>query len=121
LAPIFKTVLHIWNSGCGVYMSSMKQAKESSQEIKEMFNVISEQSLLGIAILQDNVIKYTNNAWSDITGFSIEEMCNWEPNEFIQRVHPDDRKYMMDQAKKKQANGWGQGSSLWLYVVNTLI
>lgn len=70
-------------------------------EIKEMFEIISEQSLLGIIILQHNVIKYSNAAWAEITGYSIKEMCGWESNQFIERIHPDDRDHLSEQMKKK--------------------
>ena len=84
-------------------MNQMKDQTRPNdiQEIKEMFEIISEQTLLGIVILQHNVIKYANAAWSEITGYSIEEMCGWEPNQFIGRVHPEDRNYLVEQIKKK--------------------
>ena len=84
----------------------MNQKGESSDQLgqvdtKKIFDVLSEQTLLGIVILQNNTIKYTNTAWAEITGYSIEEMCHWGPNDFLQRVHRDDRPHMIKQMQKK--------------------
>lgn len=87
-------------SDLGVYMDDKKD-HTSNTEIQEMFEIISEQTLLGVVILQNNVIKYTNTAWAEMTGFSIEEMCRWGPNKFMERVHPEDQAFIVEQMKKK--------------------
>lgn len=73
------------------------------QEMEEKLNIISEQSLLGIVIIQDNVMKYANRAIAEIVGFSREEIMEWKPGEYINYIHPDDREFVLNQALKKQA------------------
>jgi two-component system, cell cycle sensor histidine kinase and response regulator CckA len=67
----------------------------------EMFDIFSEQAMLGIVIIQDYTIQYANTALAEITGFSVEEMCGLGRSEFMQWVHPDDQEYMLVQVKKK--------------------
>ncbi|MHA1377118.1 MAG: PAS domain S-box protein [Candidatus Helarchaeota archaeon] len=88
-----------------VMIIDITDRQRSNQELKESeekFREISEQSLMGICILQDNKIKYANQKFADIIGYSIEEMMNWEPSEYIKTVHPDDRKRTIEQAIRKQ-------------------
>ncbi|MHA2335270.1 MAG: PAS domain S-box protein [Candidatus Hodarchaeales archaeon] len=74
------------------------------RESEQKFRLLTEQSLLGIAILQDGVIKYVNEALAvGILGYSIEKMLDWAPNEFAKVIHSEDRKFAVEQAKKKQA------------------
>jgi len=76
---------------------------EALKESEEKFRLISEQSLLGISIIQDGVYKYVNQATALFTGYSIEEMMGWKAEEFTRLIHPDDLNFVMDQFKKKQA------------------
>ena len=71
-------------------------------ESEERFRLISEQSLLAINIVQEGKIVYVNEAWESLTGFSIEEMKDWEPYHFVGMTHPDDRERLVEQLKKKQ-------------------
>ena len=83
-------------------ITARKEAEEALKESEEKFRYISEQSLLAIQIIQDGVFKYVNQASVDISGYSVEEMMDWKPGEFAKLVHPDDRAFVMEQARKKQ-------------------
>ncbi len=83
-------------------ITGRKSREKVLGESEEMFRVFSEQSLMGIHIIQDGVFRYVNQATADICGFSIEEIRNWGPNEFAKVIHPDDLPLVMEQAKKKQ-------------------
>jgi PAS domain S-box-containing protein len=83
-------------------ITERKQAQEALQESEEKFRLLSEQSMLGIIIVQDDLVKYVNQATSSISEYSIEETLNWEPKEFIKVFHPEDRSFSMEQAQKKQ-------------------
>ncbi|MFW9973405.1 MAG: PAS domain S-box protein [Candidatus Odinarchaeota archaeon] len=73
------------------------------KESEEKFRNIAEQSLFGIGILQDGKFKYVNNKFAAIGGRTIDEIKDWGPGEFINMVHPEDRKLITEQARKKQA------------------
>ncbi|MHA2128073.1 MAG: PAS domain-containing sensor histidine kinase [Candidatus Hodarchaeales archaeon] len=72
------------------------------KESEEKFRTITDQSFMGIAILQDNVFKYVNQQVANISGYSKEEILNFKQGEFLNLVHPDDRAFVSEQARKKQ-------------------
>ncbi|MFW9878796.1 MAG: PAS domain S-box protein [Candidatus Thorarchaeota archaeon] len=78
------------------------EIEQKLKESKEKFRTITEQSFLGIAILQDNVFKYVNQQYSNIFGYSKEELINFKPSEILNLIYPDDRSFVEEQAKKKQ-------------------
>ncbi|TFG03203.1 MAG: PAS domain-containing sensor histidine kinase, partial [Promethearchaeota archaeon] len=79
-----------------------KQAEEKLKESEEQFRTITEQSLLGVAILQDEVYKYANKQFATIYGRSIDEILNLKPGEYMSLVHEDHKEYVSEQAKRKQ-------------------
>jgi two-component system, cell cycle sensor histidine kinase and response regulator CckA len=83
-------------------ITERKRIETALKESEEMFRLLSEQSLLSVAILQDGVYKYSNQAMSDLCEYSLEEILNWGPEEFLAVVHPEDRSLVMTQARMKQ-------------------
>jgi PAS domain S-box-containing protein len=79
-----------------------KRSEEVILESESKFRMLSEQSLLGIAILQDNVFKYANQMMSDIVEYSVEEMLSWKAGEFTKLIYPEDKDFTLEQARKKQ-------------------
>jgi PAS domain S-box-containing protein len=79
-----------------------KQAEEALRESEEKLRLISEQSILAFGIIQDGRIKYANQAVADLVEYSIDEMLNWDTNEFARVIHPDDVSFVMEQAERKQ-------------------
>ncbi len=78
-----------------------KKTEEALRESEEKFRLLSDQSLMGIAIIQGKDIKYVNQAAANITGYSQEEMKT-RGVELIQGlIHPEDQEFVMDQLKKK--------------------
>ena len=77
-------------------------ADDRSGESEDVFRLLSDQSLIGIVIIQDNVFKYANKGAADILGYSKEEMLSWGPNEFSKIIHPDDIPFVMTQARKSR-------------------
>jgi len=81
-------------------ITEMKEAQERIEESEEKFRSIAEQSLMGICIIQDEVVKYINQTLADLLGYSIEEVLNWKPNEFFKTIHPEDKKMIIELATK---------------------
>ena len=66
---------------------------ERTQELRvseEKFRTIAEQSLLGIAILQNYSVVYTNNALSKMIGYTNEELKEWKVKDLPKCFHPPD-------------------------------
>jgi len=92
-----------------------KQAEEALLESEEKFRTIANQNMMGIGILQDNVIKYINKAMVDIYGYTVEEVLDWKPMEFFKIFTPETLEIAKEQAEKKQA---GDPSQLVYYLVH---
>jgi PAS domain S-box-containing protein len=91
---------------CIVVHENINDRKLTEQYLidsEEKFRLISEQSMLGIIIIQDNTVKYTNHATSIITELSFEDICRMSTNEFYNLVHPGNRDFVIEQSRKKQS------------------
>ena len=82
--------------------SKIKERTQELKESEEKFRTITEKSLTGICILQDNVIKYVNQRFSYINGYSREEILNWKIEDINSTISPDSLEFASEQAKKKQ-------------------
>ncbi|KKK46295.1 MAG: histidine kinase [Candidatus Lokiarchaeum sp. GC14_75] len=83
-------------------ISKRKISEQKLRESEEKFRNITDQSLMGIGILQDGVFRYFNKQFEEIIGFSREEINGWSSGEFLEAIHPDDRDFVREQARKKQ-------------------
>ncbi|MHC4719394.1 MAG: PAS domain-containing protein, partial [Planctomycetota bacterium] len=89
-------------------VTARRRMEEALQESEEKFREISEQSVMGIVIIQDYMFKYANQAVSDIFEYSVEEMLHWGPKECYSRiVHPDDIPFVMEQARRRHVGEKG--------------
>ena len=88
-------------------ITDRKLAEARAGEGEERFRVIAEQSMLGLVIVQDDRIRFANQAVSDMNGYSLEEMSNWDTRDMAKAIHPDDAAFAMEQARKKQAGDAG--------------
>ncbi|MFX0036206.1 MAG: PAS domain S-box protein [Candidatus Hermodarchaeota archaeon] len=84
-------------------ISERKKAEDELKQSEEKFRAITEQSFMSILVIQDGFIKYFNDRVSQLNGYSREEIEKWGPYEFMKVVHPNDKSFVLDQAKKKQA------------------
>jgi PAS domain S-box-containing protein len=83
-------------------LTTYKLIEGTLKENAEIFHLLSEQSLIGIAILQDHQFKYLNQATSDIIGYSVDEMMNWQPKEYLNIIHPNDRSLIIKKRTGKK-------------------
>lgn len=82
---------------------NMKKMQDELAASEMKFRTLSEQSMLGIMILQDNVFRYCNEGYSIISGYSSGELYAMQPGGFLNLIHPDDRAFVAEQAAKKQS------------------
>lgn len=62
--------------------------KEKLRESEEMFRTLTEQSLVGIYLIQDGVFKYVNPKLAEDFGYRVDEIIGKDVLFFI---HPEDR------------------------------
>ena len=80
----------------------VQERTKELRESEEKFRTITENSLMGVAILQDNKIKYVNQQFAILAGYDVNEVKEFSLMDIFQSIHPDDRKLVMEQLKKKQ-------------------
>ncbi|MHA2253097.1 MAG: PAS domain S-box protein [Candidatus Kariarchaeaceae archaeon] len=88
--------------GTLIDISDQIQANMSLKESEEKFRQISEQSLLGIYIIQDDAFKYVNDRYCEIHGYSREQLLSFNSDELTKLIHPDDLQIVEEQSAKKQ-------------------
>ncbi|MFX1313002.1 MAG: PAS domain S-box protein [Promethearchaeota archaeon] len=84
-------------------ISSRKEIEKNLKESEEKFRTIAEQSFISIMVLQDGLFKYFNERFLETNGYNREEVLNWGPYEFANLIYPDDKEFVIEQARKKQA------------------
>lgn len=84
-------------------ITDQKIAERKLKESEEKFRKIADQSILGICILQDDIVKYINKPFADLVGYSHEDILDWKPGEYEKVIHPEDRSFILEQAQKKQS------------------
>jgi len=61
------------------------------KQVQEAYQVLVEHSLQGLVIFQDFRIVFANPALAQITGYSIDELMAFSPNEIKTRLYPADQ------------------------------
>ena len=69
------------------------------KESEEIFRSFSEQSFVGVYLIQDEKFVYVNPKFADIFGYSIDECLN--KINFHDFIHPDDLKLVQEQVRKR--------------------
>ena len=70
-------------------LTERKRTEDALRDSEEKFRGFSEQSLVGIYLIQDSVFKYVNPKFAEIFGYANKRHLIGMP--FSNAVHPDDR------------------------------
>ena len=89
-------------NNCESGILSQEEIKLRLEEDEMSFRTIADQSLMGIAIIQDNLLKYVNQKFADLLEYPIEEMMKWGPKEFYIVIGPESIKVAKEQSIIKQ-------------------
>ncbi|MBN2385349.1 PAS domain S-box protein [bacterium] len=84
-------------------------ATESLRESEKQFRSISEQLLMSILVIQDGMIRYVNNAFIKLIGYSQHELYSFKPYEFAKLIYKDDIDFLIDQLKMMQSRKLDEG------------
>ena len=85
LAGVSLTLLFF---GLSLSLDEEKRFRQRLRESENKFKKLSEESLAGIYLVQDGLVKYVNATLADTLGYEVHEMVG-EP--VLDFVHPDDR------------------------------
>jgi PAS domain S-box-containing protein len=85
-------------------ITERRRVEEALLESEEKFRLISEQSLMGLMIIQDGALRFINQAAADIYGVSPETSLE----AIMRRIHPEDRGFVQEQIELKQKGSEAQ-------------
>ena len=83
-------------------MTGKRQAEQALRESEQKFRLMSESSLVGLAIFQEDRIKYVNMAMAKIYGYPRKRLLSWTATDFLRHTHPEDVAFVKEQLHKKQ-------------------
>ncbi|MCP4761657.1 MAG: PAS domain S-box protein, partial [archaeon] len=83
-------------------ITGRKQIEKSLIESEERFRILSDQSMMGIGIIQKGIFKYINKKFSDFADFPFEKLMNMKIGEYLENIHPEDRGKIIDFVKTLQ-------------------
>jgi PAS domain S-box-containing protein len=92
--------------GSDTDITERKRAESVIRESEERFRGLSETSLTGIYIIQDDIVKYANPIMTKLLGYSLDELVGSSP---LKAVHPDDHAVVTDNMRRRLS---GEASSL---------
>jgi len=81
-------------------MSKVKINEEFTTQLRnETFLHFAENSTMGVLIIQRGFLQYFNKKFTEIFGYSQEEILNWKKREFYKIVHPEDLPSLIENFK----------------------
>ncbi len=87
--------------GFSVDITKRKEATDALQESENKFRSLAEKSLVGIYLIQDGILKYINPRFSEIFGYTVEEiMDKMGPKDL---AHPEDWPIAEENIRKRIA------------------
>lgn len=81
-------------TGVAEVASDTTELKRTAVELRkseEKFRTLVENSLQGVAVIQDYRMVFANSALADLSGYSITDLISMRPSEMKALVHPDDQ------------------------------
>jgi len=85
-------------------ITDRKKAEQKLIESEEKFRIMAEQSYIGILIIQDYDIKYSNQKSADIIGYDKEEIESWKIKDLTKLVYEEDQDKFFEIIRKKYQN-----------------
>jgi PAS domain S-box-containing protein len=73
---------------------------------QEAYRTLVEHSLQGLAILKDRRIVFANSAIAEMTGYTVEELLSFSPQEIRIAVHAEDRERIWRMLQDDQSRGF---------------
>lgn len=65
----------------------------------EVFKDLANKCILGIILIQGKKIIYFNDAIVNLTGYSFKEIINWDYEDWLNRIHPEDLSLVIEETR----------------------
>ncbi len=82
-------------------ITDRKRVEEALLESETQYRNLIESSLVGVYIIQDNLFKFVNRRFSEMVGYTFEEIVNKIGP--IELTHPDDRISVEDNIRRRMS------------------
>lgn len=92
-------IIEIYSVGTDI--TDRKNSEEALRESEEKFRKLNENSVVGVYIVQNDLIRYSNPALANIFGYDLSDLNN--SMRFSNLIHPDDRG-LIEKNNKRQLN-----------------
>jgi len=69
----------------------LEKRSQENKELITMYQLIVNNSLMGMTIMQDNKFVFVNDRTAEIFGYHPEVFLSFSINEIIELIHPEDR------------------------------
>lgn len=76
-------------------ISERKSTEAALRDSETKYREIVENSLQGIIITQNNRIVFANKYFSDLTGYTKEEIKTWSSENWMDHLHPEDQPFVL--------------------------
>ncbi|MBD3215593.1 MAG: PAS domain S-box protein [Candidatus Lokiarchaeota archaeon] len=87
-------------------ITEKREAERKLKESEEKFRTMSEQSLIGLQIVQDGELKYINRKAAEFTGYTPKEIKKLGFNNALIHIHPEDIKKVQNRFKERIKNSF---------------
>jgi len=78
-------------------MSKIESNEDFTTKLRnETFLHFADNSTMGIIIIQRGHLKYFNEKFSEIFGYTQKEIQNWRKREFYKIIHPEDLSHLVE-------------------------
>jgi PAS domain S-box-containing protein len=74
-------------------------AEEAMRESESKFRALAEKAIVGIYLIQDNLLIYINSEFADISGYTTEELAG--RLNFTELIYPDDLPIVRENIQKR--------------------
>ena len=101
-------------AGKVIYGATISKEITQQKNLEEQFQSFLDQSLMGVAIIQEDQVRYLNDAFTIITGYTREELFEGGTSFLRNLLHPEDAPFAVTQLKK---NLLGETTEVTRYAV----
>jgi len=88
--------------GVGRDVTERVLAEQALRESEEKFRNLAEQSVVGLAIIQENKTIYANRKLAEIIEYPYEEVIKWTVIDFLNIMHPEHAEFLREQDRRKK-------------------
>ena len=78
----------------------IEKTKENT-EVLELYETITDNTLLGVLVLQDKKVVFANKAIAEMFGYTLDEVNSFHEKDLVELLHPDDRNRLVDLARRR--------------------